>query len=263
MEYVEPERARHQSGLRLVLTTGVPGPWGEAAKALFHVKQIPFVPVRQTAAETNDALVEWTGFRNAPQAVYGDEPARIGWEEILALAERLEPTRSLVPEDERERALMMGMAHAICSEDGLGWNRRLQLIAPMLSMPEAATDPALAGSRRLGHEYGWSMEATRRANDRIVSILRLLADQLAEQEAAGRAYLIGDRLSALDLYWATFAAMLRPLPHALCPMPEMIRAAYGGTTPEIDAVLTTAIGEALLAHRDRIYERHLPLPLDF
>ncbi len=263
MEYVEPEIARESPGLRLVLTTGVPGPWGEAAKAVFHVKRLDYVPVRQTAAETNDALVAWTGFRNAPQAVYDDEPARIGWEEILALAERLAPEPALVPADERERALVMGMAHAICSEDGLGWNRRLQLIAPMLSLPDAATNPDLAGTRRLGREYGWSPEATRRANARIVSILRFFADQLSAQHAAGRDYLVGDGLSAVDLYWATFAAMLRPLPDALCPMPEMIRGAYGGTTPEIDAVLTSPAGQALLAHRDRVYERHLPLPLDF
>ena len=34
MDYVEIEDARKLSGLRLVLTPGVPGPWGESAKAL-------------------------------------------------------------------------------------------------------------------------------------------------------------------------------------------------------------------------------------
>ena len=42
-------------------------------------------------------------------------------------------------------------------------------------------------------------------------------------------------------------------------MPDFLRAGYGATTPEIDAVLD----EKLLAHRDLVYERHLPLPLDF
>ena len=93
MEYVEPADARNLSGLRLVLTTGVPGPWGEAAKAIFAVKKLDYVPVRQTAAEDNADLVAWTGFRNAPQAIYEGEPARIGWEEILALAERLADER--------------------------------------------------------------------------------------------------------------------------------------------------------------------------
>lgn len=259
MDYVEPAQAKDLPGLRLALTTGVPGPWGEAAKAVFHVKGLDYAPVRQTATESNDDLVAWTGFRNAPQAVYGDEPARIGWEEILALAERLAPEPALVPRDERERALAMGLCHALCSEDGLGWNRRLQLLAPMLSVPDAETNPALAGTRVLGHDYGWTPEATTRANDRIVSIVRLFAEQLAEQHAAGREYLVGDALGAVDLYWATFCALLRPLPAEQCPMPDMLRVAYGTTTPETDAVLD----ERLLAHRDLVYERHLSLPLDF
>ncbi|MEM9176072.1 MAG: hypothetical protein AAGC67_12625 [Myxococcota bacterium] len=259
MDYVEPADARAMSGLRLALTTGVPGPWGEAAKAICLVKKLEFVPVRQTAMEDNADLVAWTGFRNAPQAIYESEPARIGWEEILALAERLAPEPALVPEDEGERALMMGMAHALCSEDGLGWCRRLQLLAPMLSAPGADENPALAGTRVLGRDYGWSPEATARANARVVSILEFFSSQYAKQRAAGREYLVGEGLSAVDLYWATFCALLRPLPEAQCAMPEMLRVAYGTTTPETDAVLD----EALVEHRDRVYERHIGLPLDF
>ena len=259
MDYVEPREAREMPGLRLALTTGVPGPWGEAAKAIFAVKKLDYVPVRQTASEDNADLVAWTGFRNAPQAIYEDEPARIGWEEILALAERLAPEPALVPTDEGERALVMGMSHALCSEDGLGWNRRLQLLAPMLSAPDAAENPALAGTRVLGRDYGWSPEATERANARIASILEFFSGQLRKQHAAGREYLVGEALSAVDLYWAAFCAMLRPLPDAVCPMPEFMRTAYGTTSPEIDAVLD----EKLVAHRDLVYERHVGLPLDF
>ena len=64
------------SGLRLVLTAGVPGPWGEAAKGVFHVKGVPFARVRQEAGAANQELVEWTGHDNAPVAVYDDERAR-------------------------------------------------------------------------------------------------------------------------------------------------------------------------------------------
>ena len=259
MDYVEPAEARSLPGLRLALTTGVPGPWSEAAKAIFHVKKLDYVPVRQTATDANDDLVAWTGFRNAPQAVYDDEPARIGWEEILALAERLAPGPALVPSDERERALMMGMSHALCSEDGLGWNRRHQLLAPMLGATDADTNPSLAGTRVLGRDYGWSPAAVERANQRSVSILTFFSEQLAAQQAAGREYLVGEGLSAVDLYWAAFCALLRPLSPELCPMPDFLRAGYGATTPEIDA----ALDEKLLAHRDLVYKRHLPLPLDF
>ena len=259
MRYVEPEEARDLPGLRLALTTGVPGPWGEAAKSVLHVKKIPFVPVRQTAMEPNEALVAWTGHRNAPIAVYEDEPPRVGWEEILALAERLAPEPALVPGDERERALVMGMSHALCSEDGLGWNRRHQLLAPALAAPGADANPALAGSRVLGRSYGWSEAAAARANDRVCSILRFFSEQLAAQRAAGREYLVGDALSAVDIYWATFAAMLQPMPNERCPMPEGLRAGYGHVTPEI----AEALDPALLAHRDLVYDRHLRLPMAF
>jgi hypothetical protein len=179
MEYVEPEEARNLPGLRLALTTGVPGPWGEAAKSILYVKKVDYVPVRQTATDTNDALVAWTGHRNAPQAIYNEEPARIGWEEILMLAERLSSEPSLIPTAPRDRALMFGLSHELCSEDGLAWNRRHQLLAPMLSLPDADTNPTLKGSRRLGSNYGWSPEALARSNQRTCDVLGLLSEQLA------------------------------------------------------------------------------------
>ena len=73
-ETVEIEKARDLPGLRLVITAGVPGPWGEAAKGLFHCKDIPFARVAQGGGLSNDELVAWTGQSNAPQAIYENEP---------------------------------------------------------------------------------------------------------------------------------------------------------------------------------------------
>ena len=258
MKYIEPSEAKTLPGLRLVLTTGVPGPWGEAAKSIFHVKGIRYTPVRQTGGEIDPNLIAWTGHANAPQAVLDDEPARTGWHEILMLAERLVPEPSLIPSRPRDRALVFGLAHEICSQDGLGWNRRLQLLAPMLTQPGADSNPALEPGRVLANRYGWSREDWQRAERRLLEIFALFSEQLASQRAAGRDYLVGDALSAVDIYWSTFAAMLRPLPHELCPMPDMLRAAYGGLSP----TLAKALDPGLLEHRDRIYERHLQLPID-
>ncbi len=259
MQYLEPEAARHLAGLRLVLTAGVPGPWGEAAKSIFHVKQIDYVPVRQTAGEADPALIAWTGHANAPQAVLDDEPARTGWAEILLLAERLSPRPSLIPEQPRDRALMFGLAFEICGEDGFGWHRRLMLMQPMLDSPAAATNPLLATARVIGGRYGYSREAAARSSLRVRQILQLLAEQLEAQTRRGSEYLVGDTLSAVDVYWSTFAAMLRPLPHAMCPMPEPLRASYAA----VPADLEPALAPALFAHRDRIYAKHLKLPLTF
>jgi glutathione S-transferase len=258
-DYVDAEKARNLPGLRLVLTAGVPGPWGEAAKALFHVKKIAYTPVRQDAGQPNEALKAWTGETNAPQAVIDDEPARTGWAEILLLAERLESTPRLIPTDPAERAFCFGLLHEIAGEDGFAWNRRLQLLHPMMSSPDAATNPAFEGARRLAKRYRYSAEAVERAEGRVCDVLSLFSRQLAAQKAAGNDYLLGPELSAVDLYWATFAAMIEPLPPEQCPMPEMLRGAYGTMSPKAAKTLD----RALLAHRDFVYERHLPMPLDF
>jgi len=258
-EYIDPEKARNLPGLRLVLTAGVPGPWGEAAKSIFYVKKIDYTRVRQDGGMPNEALVAWTGQANAPQAVLDDEPPRSGWAEILFLAERLAPEPNLIPRDPQLRALCFGLCFEICGEDGLGWNRRIQLLHPMMSMPNADTAPELDAARRLSKRYGYGPEHVETANQRVCQILRLFSAQLADQQNAGSEYLVGTQLSAANIYWATFAAMLRPMPAELNPMPEMLRGAYGSLTKEIEAELDPA----LLAHRDRIYERHLELPLDF
>lgn len=249
--------ARVLPGLKLVLTAGVPGPWSEAAKGFFHVKRIPFVRVRQEGGGENEDLVAWTGIRNAPQAIYGDEPALSGWAEILFLAERLAPQPRLVPEDPGERALMFGLAHEIAGQQGLGWTRRLMLLAPAMRLPEDPPNPLRARVARMAGPYGYSDAAAAAAPERVAQILRLLAGQLARQLAAGSDYLVGRQLSALDIQWATFAAMLQPLPPELCPMPGFLREQYGASHPAI----ADALDPALLAHRDRIYRDHLELPV--
>ena len=237
-------------GLRLVLTAYPGPPWTEAAKAVFHVKRIPYVPVAQQPMVTNDALQAWTGHNNAPIAVYDDERPRTGWAELLALAERLTPEPRLMPADLEDRVRFFGLANEICGEDGLGWNRRLLMIARLY---ERGAGPV---ADYLAQRYQYDEPAARRAPDRIREIVYALRAQLRAQHARGRRFLIGDSLSALDLYWSAFAALLDPLPADLCPMPDYLRAMY-----TYDGDLRDEIGE-LLAHRDRIYRDHLELPVD-
>lgn len=258
-EYLSVEEARERGGLRLVLTAGVPGPWGEAAKGLLHVKGLAYTRVRQEAAGANEALVAWTGHANAPVAIYGDERPRAAWTELIWLAERLAPTPPLVPSDPAERAWMFGLIHEIAGEQGLGWSRRLMMLHQGLGLPLPDDHPARQSLRTLAARYGYSPESAEAAPERVAGILRLLAGQLAEQHAAGRRFLVGSALSALDIYWAAFAALLDPLPADQCPMPENLRASYTVTDPTVRA----ALDPALLAHRDLVYRDHLALPLDF
>jgi glutathione S-transferase len=256
--YLTPEEARDLPGLRLVLTAGVPGPWGEAAKSIFYVKKIEYTRVRQDGGLPNEALAAWTGQTNAPQAILDDEPARTGWAEILLLAERMAAKPALIPTDSHARALAFGLSFEICGEDGLGWNRRLQLLQSMMSLPDDDSNPMSAIGRRLAKRYGYNEQSVAATNERVVAILRLFSERLSMQRAVGSEYFVGDSLSAVDIYWSTFAAMLRPLPPDRCPMPKPLRAQYGQLTPEIES----ALDPALLEHRDRIYEKYLELPID-
>ena len=65
MKYLSVEEAIDMPGLRLVLTAGVPGPWGEAAKAILAYKQLDYTPVRQEGGGENAALRDWTGQTSA------------------------------------------------------------------------------------------------------------------------------------------------------------------------------------------------------
>ena len=252
IEYLTPEEAIARSGLRMVVMGDIPSPWSEAAKGIFHIKNIPWAAVR--LAYDSKPLKEWTGQRSAPVAVYNDEPPRDGWAEILLLAERIAPEPALIPRDAGERALMFGLAHEICGEQGLGWTRRLQLVEAGLQGKGGFAAQAAA---YVGKKYGHSPEAASRATARVVELLRMLAARLHAQAAAGSSYYIDNTVTALDIYSATFMALLRPLPHDVCPMNDRTRAAFEFREATTDA----ALDEVLLKHRDMMYQRHLVLPL--
>ena len=84
-EYISVDEARKMSGLRVVLSPGVPGPWSESAKGILHVKKIPYVRVAQEIGGANTELIEWSAQATAPVAVWNDEPPRSTWIEQLYL----------------------------------------------------------------------------------------------------------------------------------------------------------------------------------
>jgi glutathione S-transferase len=257
MQYLKVAEAKDLPGLRLVLTAHMPGPWGEAAKYVLAARKIDFVAVEQLAMETNDDLFAWTGMRNAPIAIYAKEPPQSTWLEILLLAERIGSGPSLIPQDPLERALMMGISTEICSPDGFAWNRRLEMMGrPSTRNPSSDTKYDMT---RMTETYGVSQVSIARAPKRMISIMQGLASQLKKQRDIGREYFVGDRLSACDLHWAAFTGFIAPLPPDLCPMPDFMRDNYTHLTSE----LAEALDPILLEHRDRVYERHIKLPMDF
>ena len=110
----------------------------------------------------------------------------------------------------------------------------------------------------MGGKYGYSQAEAEAAPRRVAQILETLSARLAQQQGRGSRFLIGDSLSALDIYWATFATLVQPLPAELCPIDEQLRASFVNTDPMVAA----ALSPQLLEHRDRIYHDHLELPMD-
>lgn len=249
LSYIGVSEARGLKGLRLVLTEGTPAPWGMAARVIFEVKKIPFVAVSQAAGGSNEELVAWTGHNSAPIAMYDDERARALWSEQLLLAERLAPEPSLIPADQDRRAEMMAICHEICAEDGLGWNLRSLIF-------DAA--------RRAGQEmpqftrkYGSSATADQ-CRHRVNQILGMLGRRLADQTARGSRFMVGDALSAADIYWTAFSNLMAPMPDDVVEVPDYYRA-FG--TPCMAAVEVEM--EALFAHRERIAREYFDIPLRF
>jgi glutathione S-transferase len=251
-EYVSVEEAIGRDGLRMVVVGGVPSPWGEAAKGLFHIEGIEWVGVR--LAYDSEALLQWAGERSGPVAVYGKEAPRPGWREILLLADRLAPAPRLLPADPQVREQVLALAATICDRGGLTWTRRLQLVHAGLQGQPGFNARA---SSYLAKKYGHDSENGAAAGAKVVEMLGGLAARLKAQHAAGSDYFVGNALTAADVYAATAMALFKPLPQAVCEMVPATRAAFEA----LDPLTAAALDPLLLAHRDMMYSRHLAMPL--
>jgi glutathione S-transferase len=254
MQYVEPAAARDLPGLRVALTASFPAPYSLSARAVLDLRNVPFVPVAQYAAQANADLVAWTGHRNAPVAVYENEAPRSGWLDILNLAERLGSGPSLMPADISDRMKLVGFTNELIGENGFVWNMRIVMFGlggAERAAQELSRNPMYA-------QYGYSESAHATALDRARSILQSFTEHVRAQHAAGSRYLVGDQFSALDVYWAYFSQLLRTIPDDMCPMPEGLRRSYdagGAIIGDFDPIL--------IEFRERALREHLELPVTF
>jgi len=251
MEYLSVDEAINRPGLRLVLTKGVPGPWSEAAKAIFKLRNVEYSPVEQKAGGRNPELVEWTRHRNAPIALYENEAPRVRWLELLDLAERLGSGPSLMPAERTERMFMIGLINEIAGEGGMAWNARVL----MLNMAYQALGAEAAAKNPMFADYQFDPDSLDRMKTRVE---HFLVDLSAHIKAHDSDYLIGSQLSAADVYWAYFSNMLQPLPPEQNPMPDIVRKSWGVLAASIDGY-----DPVLIEQRDKIFARHLTLPLEF
>ncbi len=145
--------------------------------------------------------------------------------------------------------------HELCGEGGLGWSRRLQLIHAGLQSAGGFHERV---AKYLGKKYGYyGPEVGEAAGERVIALLEMLAARLKAQHAAGSLFYVGNRVTAVDVYGATFAGMFRPLPQDQCAMDPATRAAF----ETLDATTEATLDPILFEHRDMMYREHLALPL--
>lgn len=252
MEYAQVSDACQLGGLRLALTVGTAGPWSISARALFDRRCVSYVAVGQKPGDENPDLVDWTGRRNAPVAVYEDEPAVDGWLEIAVLAERLGSGLSLFPDDPLERALTVGFSAEICGVDGFGWNRRLMMIGARMGKSKGSPPPIIH------RQYGVREDDIAAAPARVVSILSGLTRQMQSQQARGSRFLVGDRLSLCDVHWACFSVLVKALAPEACPA----LAGHPDPIEHLGEHVRAAVDPVLIDHRDHVWQHFIGLPLD-
>lgn len=254
MEYTSVAEAENLQGLRLVLTQGVPGPWSEAAKAIFTLRHVPYTPVVQKGGRDNPELLAWTRHRNAPIALYKDEAPRVRAMEIIDLAERLGSGASLVPSDRQSRMFMVGLINELAGERGFAWNARLLMLhagAQAQGIEAIKKNPMYA-------DYQYDADSITDTKIEVEGLLSDLAKHIKSQRDIESDYLIGKAFTAADVYWAYFSNMLQALPPEVNPMPEGLLKSWG--------ILASTIGDydpVLIEQRDHIFEKHLVLPLTF
>ncbi|MEM7000032.1 MAG: hypothetical protein AAF529_04555 [Pseudomonadota bacterium] len=241
VEFISLEdAAAMQTGTRVTFIPGIPAMYSEALKNICYVKGVPLIRAlhpmmgvdKATGADRQAQLYELTSQTSLPTMLHDDERPRNVWSEQLALAERIGApgTPQLVPEDMQARAEVMGLCAIVMSEDGLVWNMRI------------------LGDSPLGRKYGYSEDASAQAPRKIAEVLNIIDQRLEAQQAKGSRYLVGDSVTAIDVYWATFSMTVLPAPTEIMPLTQQNQGmlkffAANGQIPAIADALTERIGE--------------------
>ncbi len=234
------EAASMEVGTRVTFAPGVQAMFSEALKNICFVKKVSLTRVlhpkmgvdKETGEDRQAKLYELTSQSSLPTMFHDKERPRNVWIEQLALAERIGAVDSpkLIPDNFEHRVEMFGLCAVVLGEDGLTWNMRILIDSP------------------LGQKYGYSEEASSAAPGKIAEVIALIDSRLEAQEKNGSRYLVGDSLTAVDIYWATMSMTILPVPLEIMPKTKqnqdmlMFFAANSGILEIADA-LTKRIGD--------------------
>ncbi len=247
------EAAQMTEGTRITFIPGVQALYAEALKNICFVKDIPIIRAlhpmmgmdKVTGEDRQARLYELTKQTGLPTMFHNDERPRNVWTEQLALAENIGGLNSpmLIPKNYQHRVEMFGLCAVVLAEDGLLWNMRILSDGP------------------LGRKYGYSDEASVAAPAKIAEVIALIDTRLKQQAERGSKYLVGDALSAADIYWATMGMSVMATPPEIMPVTKqnkgMLKSfAANSELPGIANVLTQRVKD----HQRYILTRYCETP---
>ena len=239
LEFISLEEAASmEKGTRVTFAPGMQAMFSEALKNICFVKKVPLTRVlhprmgvdKETGEDRQAKLYELTSQTGLPTMFHDNERPRNVWIEQLALAERIGAVDSpkLIPDNFEHRVEMFGLCAVVLGEDGLTWNMRILVDSP------------------LAQKYGYSEEASSAAPGKIAEVIALIDNRLKAQEKNGSRYLIGNSLTAVDIYWATMSMTVLPVPLEIMPKTKQNQGmlmffAANSEIPEIANALTERI----------------------
>ncbi len=253
-EFITLEAAAAMTtGSRVTFIPGVPALYSEALKNICFVKGIPLIRAlhpmmgvdEDTGKDRQATLYELTSQTSLPTMFHNEERPRNVWIEQLALAEQIGAagTPSLIPGDFAQRADVFGLSAVVLAEDGFIWNMRI------------------LGDSPLARKYGYSEEASAVALGKMVEVINLMDRRLAAQEEQGSRYLVGDSLSAGDIYWATLSMSVLVPPPEIMPLTRQNKGMlkYFGKNTQVPAI-AEALSDRVKGHQQYILSTYCETP---
>ncbi len=247
------EAAAMTTGTRVTFIPGLPAMYAEALKNICYVKGIPLIRAlhpmmgvdKETGQDRQAKLYELTSQTSLPTMFHNDERPRNVWTEQLALAERIGAPGSpkLIPDDFEQRAEVFGLSAIVLGEDGLVWNMRILADSP------------------LGRKYGYSEDASAEAPRKIAEVISLLDKRLEAQAERGSPYLVGDAVTAVDVYWATFSMCVCPPAPDIMPLTQQNKGMlkFFRINSEVPAV-ADALSDRITEHQRYILTKYCETP---
>ena len=269
--YYTVQEAVNMHGTRYSVYPEVPAPISEPLKQMLWIKQIPAARVVHPSTalrQLNDnefkganvvALVANTSQSSWPVLWHEDERPRSSWVEQVELVERLgskNGTPSLIPSDPAQHAIMIGMIHLIMGESEFFWMRRIEFTSER-------------NSRSMLNKYSFSDEE-HLAHKRVAEILNYFDAVLKVQNDAGSQYLVGQSLTAADVYWALASMIVikpqkdliaddhvNPYKETLATPNQFLDIFQGSSVKKYNSMITRRLRD----HQDYIIRRYCNTPL--